>query len=86
MYKLIKYIERELAVQGNYKSELLAKRAFSRFEGTCIVKFSDGSYDFFPLGYPIGKVVDGQFVKATNYKIVARAHQQSNGDIVWKSG
>jgi hypothetical protein len=72
-------------VQGNYKSETAAKRAAGRVEGTCVVKFSDGSYDFFPFGYPIGQFVAGQFVKATNYKIVARAHQQSNGDIVWKS-
>jgi hypothetical protein len=72
-------------MEGKYKSELSTKRAAGRVvEGTCIVKFRDESYDFFPLGYLIGQFVAGQFVKATNYKIVARAYRQSNGDIVWK--
>jgi hypothetical protein len=71
-------------MEGKYKSETAAKRAAGRVEGTCVVKFSDG-YDFFPLGYPIGQFVAGQFVKATTFKVVARAYQQSNGDIVWKS-
>jgi hypothetical protein len=73
-------------MEGKYKSDLSAKRAAGRVEGTCVVKFSDESYDFFPFGYPIGKFVDGQFVKATTYEVVARAYRQSTGKIVWKSG
>ena len=75
---------------GKYTTEHAAKRGHCS-DGNCIVEFGSRgsrSYDWFPPGHPIGKFDSngsGNFVKATNFTIIARAYKQANGDVVWRS-
>ena len=77
----------EHKMSGSYKSELAAKRGHCN-DGNCIVRFDDGTWDWFPQGHPIGEFVNNergrQFVKATNCEIIARARKTVSGNIVWR--
>jgi hypothetical protein len=71
--------------EGKYRTEIGAKRAAGNEANACIVRFADGSFDWFPLGHPIGEFVNGQFVRARRgYDIVARCRIKANGDTVWR--
>ncbi len=52
-------------VAGEYKTEIGAKRAANKNLNSVVVRFPDGSYDWFPPGHPVGEYVGGgRFVKA----------------------
>jgi hypothetical protein len=59
-------------MEGKYFTELAAKKGASKFSNPCIVRFSDGSFDWFPLGHPIGYYENGKFVESVNYAIISR--------------
>lgn len=64
-------------MEGKYKSESAARKARNKNLNTVIVEFSDGMFDWFPQGHPIGdfQQVAGkgrQFVRAEGYEIVER--------------
>lgn len=71
--------------QGKYNTEIGAKRAARFYHNSCIVLFRDGSFDWFPLGHPIGEFNDnGQFVRANGHSIIARCFLKANGDYAWR--
>ncbi len=59
---------------GKYLTEQAAKRAASRPAGPIVVRFSDGSFDWFAAGQSVGYVADGRDVAypADWYRVVAR--------------
>ena len=66
-----------IEMSGTHKSESAAKHAANKKLNSVVVKFSDGTFDWFPQGHPIGENCnpDGhgqRFIKANNYTIIAR--------------
>ncbi len=55
-----------------YKTEIGAKRAANKNLNPIVARLSDGTYDWFPQGHPIGRYENGQFVKDSDARIVAR--------------
>ena len=56
-----------------YKTALAAKRAANKNLQPCVARMSDGRYDWFPHGHPIGRTDhNGNFVHDRKARIVAR--------------
>jgi len=59
-------------LSGQFNSERAAKRAAGKDWSPIIVKFNDGTFEWYPLGQRIGEWKNGQFIEAVNFQVVSQ--------------
>jgi hypothetical protein len=58
-------------MEGKYFTELAAKRDAAKYFEPFIVRFSDGTYDWFGKDQEVGYYENGKFVESVNYTITS---------------